>query len=196
LDKSVIQNSREIRSNPTEDKANAKKNETAKKNKSKKNKNEKKSSKNKKVSGKSSKKNSGKKKSQKKKNTKLAKKSKGKKAKSGGKTEKKEGKQKIKDVVGGVKQSGCLASNCLDLAVSYMNLLRVRVTNYQNQKARIARQKGTTQGKADKKTNFMNSLNQLITAGGGNMSNLTCGGKNTTNAGKYTNLLSSRGEHH
>jgi DNA mismatch repair ATPase MutL len=181
------QNSREIRSNPTEHKANAKKNESANKKKSLK--------KHKKASGKSNKKNKNSnndnKKSDKKKKNKSAKKSKGKKKAKSGQKKAKKGKEtgkKVKKLIG-TKQSGCLAANCLDLAVYYINLARVKVTNYQNQKARILRQKGTSQGKADKKANFANSLNQLITAGGGNMSSLSCGGKNTTNVGKYVILF-------
>ena len=73
------------------------------------------------------------------------------------------------------QSSGCLASNCLDLAVYYIGLLRTKVTNYQKQTSRLSKLSAASSSKAGKQSVFSNSLNQLITAGGGNVSNLTCG---------------------
>jgi hypothetical protein len=77
----------------------------------------------------------------------------------------------------------CPAANCLDLAVSYMGLVRTKVANYQKQTARLNRLYAASGGKAAKQSVFANTLNQLIIAGGGNVSNLTCG-TSTTNAGQ------------
>ena len=98
-----------------------------------------------------------------------------------GKSSKKTG-EKRKKVAGTVKQASCLVSNCLDLAVYYIGLVRTKVTYFQNQNARLAKQNLTAQGKAAKKLAFLNSLNQLVTAGGGNMTNLVCS-KNNSNPG-------------
>jgi hypothetical protein len=92
---------------------------------------------------------------------------------------------KMAEKVVDTKQINCLLTNCLDLAIYHMSMMRTKVAYYLNQRARMSRQNETAQAKAGKQTAFIGSLNQLITAGGGNMSNLTCGGKNTTNAGKY-----------
>jgi hypothetical protein len=81
------------------------------------------------------------------------------------------------------QSDSCLAANCLDLAVSYMSLVRTKVANYQKQTTRLSRLNAASGSKAAKQNVFANSLNQLITAGGGNVSNLTCG-SSTSNAGK------------
>ena len=84
----------------------------------------------------------------------------------------------------GRQASGCLAENCLDLAVSYIGLIRNRVTNYQKQISRISRLQAASLTKSGKQNSFTGSLNQLIIAGGGNSSNLTCG-QSQNNSGKY-----------
>ena len=84
----------------------------------------------------------------------------------------------------GRQASGCLAENCLDLAVSYIGLIRNRVTNYQKQISRISRLQAASLTKSGKQNSFTGSLNQLILAGGGNSSNLTCG-QSQNNSGKY-----------
>ena len=85
-------------------------------------------------------------------------------------------------VQGSGRQAGCLASNCLDLAVSYIGLLRTKVTNYQTQTSRLSKLGVASSSKSAKQTVFSNSLNQLITAGGGNASSLACGAS-TNNTG-------------
>jgi hypothetical protein len=183
------------------------KNDKQKKSKTKKNKKKEKGDKNKKqkkktgAKGKAKKKSKGKGKANKKTKGKgkANKKTKGKgkankKTKGNGKAKKKTSvQQKGKQGKSGNKgdrQAGCLASNCLDLAVSYISLLRNKVTNFQNQNNRMARQNATVQAKVGKKMAFMNSLNQLITAGGGNMSSLVCS-KNGTNPGEPPSLIVS-----
>jgi hypothetical protein len=93
-------------------------------------------------------------------------------------------KGKAKKGSSNVKQtSGCLASNCLDLAVSYIGLLRTRVTNYQKQIYRINRNLASSSAKGVKQNSFSTTLNQLITAGQGNISDLVCGASRN-NSGK------------
>ena len=76
----------------------------------------------------------------------------------------------------GQSVNSCLPPTCLDLAVSYMGLVRSRVANFQKQLARLLKQDLAIQTKAAKGANaFQNTLNQLILSGGGNISSLACG---------------------
>jgi len=79
---------------------------------------------------------------------------------------------------------GCLPSNCLDLAVAYVGQLRTKVGNYQKQVSRVSKLGSATTSKSSKQNAFANTLNQLITAGGGNISNLTCG-SSQNNSGDF-----------
>jgi hypothetical protein len=85
------------------------------------------------------------------------------------------------------RQSGSCPGNsdCLDLAVLYMNIARNKVATYQKQTNRFSKLSSASNTKGGKKNAFDNSLNQLITAGGGNVSNMACG-SNTSNAGEMT----------
>jgi hypothetical protein len=128
----------------------------------------------------------GKKKSSSKKKNKSAKKSKKSDGKKNNSVKKKKSSADKKKKSGGKtdrQAAGCLVSNCLDLAVTYIGLLRTRVANFQKQTSRIATLKNFGINKLGKQNLFDSSLNQLITAGGGNMSNLSCGA-NQTNPGK------------
>jgi hypothetical protein len=111
-------------------------------------------------------------------------------------------KQAKKQTKGGVKTSGkggdigrtsrqgttngCLAANCLDLAVYYIGLVRTKVANYQKQLTRISKLTSATTSKLGKRDAFANTLNLLLQSGGGNLSRLACGvgANNTNNAGK------------
>jgi hypothetical protein len=85
------------------------------------------------------------------------------------------------------QSAGCLPSNCLDLAVSYMSLVRTKVANFQKQISRITQLRTSGSSKYGKQNLFENTKNLLITAGGGNISNLTCG-SNQTNAGNNQSI--------
>jgi hypothetical protein len=86
----------------------------------------------------------------------------------------------------GLKQSGngCLVNNCLDLAVSYINLLRTKVANYQKQVARLGKLTAATLGKFAKQNSFVRTVDHLVAAGGGDLRNLSCG-SSTNNTGTY-----------
>jgi hypothetical protein len=83
------------------------------------------------------------------------------------------------------RQSGSCpgSADCLDLAVIYMNLVRNKVATYQKQTTRFTKLSSASNSKSGKQNAFANTLNQLITAGGGNVSNLTCG-SSTNNTGE------------
>ena len=80
--------------------------------------------------------------------------------------------------------SGCLASSCLDLAVAYISLLRTKVANYQKQVTRISKLTAATMAKANKQNAFANAVNQIMSAGGGDLLNLSCGAS-TNNTGIF-----------
>jgi hypothetical protein len=83
-----------------------------------------------------------------------------------------------------LKQSGngCLVNNCLDLAVSYINLLRTKVANYQKQVARLGKLTAATLVKFTKQNSFVRTVDHLVAAGGGDLRNLSCG-SSTNNTG-------------
>jgi hypothetical protein len=85
-----------------------------------------------------------------------------------------------------LKQSGngCLVNNCLDLAVSYINLLRTKVANYQKQVARLGKLTAATLVKFAKQNSFVRTVDHLVAAGGGDLRNLSCG-SSTNNTGTY-----------
>jgi hypothetical protein len=87
-----------------------------------------------------------------------------------------EGKKKKSRTEKSSRQSGgvCLASNCMDLAVYYIGLLSTKVANYQKQLNRIGKLSNATAAKLNKQDAFAKTLNQLITSGGGNLSNISC----------------------
>ena len=78
---------------------------------------------------------------------------------------------------------------CLENAVTAMNRWLRVVSNYKKQSARIKGQKDLADKKKGKKGLFGPVLNQLISAGGGNKSALTCAGSsNSSGAAQLKNL--------
>jgi len=82
----------------------------------------------------------------------------------------------------GRQSSSCLPTNCLDLAVAYIGVLRTKVSNYQKQVTRLGKLNSTSTGKSGKQNAFSNARNHLLAQGGGNLSQLTCG-SSTNNTG-------------
>merc|ERR1712025_1468523 len=78
---------------------------------------------------------------------------------------------------------------CLENAVTAMNRWLRVVSNYKKQSIRIKGQKSLADKKKGKKGLFSPVLNQLISAGGGNKSALTCAGSsNSSGAAQLKNL--------
>ena len=90
------------------------------------------------------------------------------------------------------RKSGCLRQadgKCLENAVTAMNRWLRVVSNYKKQSARIKGQKAVADKKKGKKGLFGPVLNQLVSAGGGNKSALTCAGSsNSSGAAQLKNL--------
>jgi hypothetical protein len=86
------------------------------------------------------------------------------------------------------------SQNCLDLVVTYMNLVRNKVATYQKQANRFTKLSSASSAKLSKQSAFDNVLNQLILAGGGNVSTLTCGasGNNSGECGGWHNFSPRR----
>merc|ERR1711862_921102 len=78
---------------------------------------------------------------------------------------------------------------CLENAVTAMNRWLRVVSNYKKQSIRIKGQKSLADKKKGKKGLFGPVLNQLVSAGGGNKSALTCAGSsNSSGAAQLKNL--------
>jgi len=90
------------------------------------------------------------------------------------------------------KVRGCARQadgKCLENAVTAMNRWLRVVSNYKKQSARIKGMKDQADKKKGKKGLFAPVLNQLVSAGGGNKSALTCAGSsNSSGAAQLKNL--------
>ena len=70
-----------------------------------------------------------------------------------------------------------LTTDCVDTAVSYLKLLKDKVSNYEKQVSRMKTQRKTGINKAGKKGIFRGSVQRIVRAGGGNVSSLACNGE-------------------
>jgi len=78
---------------------------------------------------------------------------------------------------------------CLDNAMNYLKIMKDNVGNYMRQEARAKRANKTGHGKNKKKGGFKKVLHQIVEAGGGNKSELSCNGNtNSTGAKQLKNL--------
>merc|ERR1711892_702807 len=76
-----------------------------------------------------------------------------------------------------------LGASCLTDLINALKYERDAVANFMNQKARAEDFKKLIGKKGEKNDDFKNSTTCLLTALGGNVSNLTCGSQNTSGAG-------------
>jgi len=79
-----------------------------------------------------------------------------------------------------------LGASCLTDLINALKYERDAVANFMNQKARAEDFKKLIGKKGAKNDDFKNSTTYLLTALGGNVSNLTCGSQNTSGAGAVT----------
>merc|ERR1712037_750853 len=79
-----------------------------------------------------------------------------------------------------VRSSSCMNETCINTAMSYMKIMKDRVSNFLRQKTRITKFQTTAGNKAGKKGLFGPILNRIREAGGGNSSNLKCNGDNSS----------------
>merc|ERR1711874_589427 len=74
-------------------------------------------------------------------------------------------------------RSSGLNETCLIQAVFFMKLWKDTVANYQKQKSRMTKQNSTGSGKSGKKGLFAPIAHRLVDIGGGNKTNMSCGGE-------------------
>ena len=74
------------------------------------------------------------------------------------------------------RSSSTVSSNCYSKTVLMMKIWKDVVSNFKKQNARMKAQNKTGQGKSGKKGLFAPTAFKLIDIGGGNRSNLSCGG--------------------
>merc|ERR1712038_1193675 len=90
--------------------------------------------------------------------------------------------------------SGCMNETCINTAMSYMKIMKDKVSNFLRQKTRVSKYSTTSGNKAGKKGLFGPILNRIREAGGGNSSNLKCNGDNAgAGAKQLANLTSLLG---
>merc|ERR1711881_617478 len=77
------------------------------------------------------------------------------------------------------RSSSCMNETCINTAMSYMKIMKDRVSNFLRQKTRIGKFQTTAGNKAGKKGLFGPILNRIREAGGGNSSNLKCNGNSS-----------------
>merc|ERR1712218_731725 len=80
--------------------------------------------------------------------------------------------------------SGCMNETCINTAMSYMKIMKDKVSNFLRQKTRVSKYSTTSGNKAGKKGLFGPILNRIREAGGGNSSNLKCNGDNSSAGAK------------
>ena len=82
-----------------------------------------------------------------------------------------------------------ITTDCVDTAISYLKLLKDKISNFEAQLSRMKVQTKTGKSKAGKKGIFGGVIRRLVRAGGGNVSNLACSGEtNSAGAEKLRNL--------
>ena len=91
----------------------------------------------------------------------------------------------------GKKGSTCLSTDCVEKAVSYLKLLKDNIGNYEKQLNRMKSQNKSGRNKVGKKEIFGSMIQRLLRAGGGNASNLTCGGNSTSSGAETLKNLTS-----
>ena len=86
------------------------------------------------------------------------------------------------------RNSSCLSTDCVDLAVSINELMRFKVSNFQKQVKRILKKREIGSKKSSKNSVFKSALSRLAVSGG-NMSDPVCSGSTgNTGAQQITNL--------
>jgi hypothetical protein len=84
-----------------------------------------------------------------------------------------------------------LDSKCEALARNYVALMRPEaMAKYKKQVSRVSNLSTATSAKSGKQNASVDTLNQLITAGGSNISNLTCGTSQNNSGIEYANICS------
>merc|ERR1719225_880738 len=92
------------------------------------------------------------------------------------------------------RQNKCMNESCINTAMSYMKIMKDKVSNFLRQKTRVSKYSTTSGNKAGKKGLFGPILNRIREAGGGNSSNLKCNGDNAgAGAKQLANLTSLLG---
>jgi len=98
---------------------------------------------------------------------------------------------KGRKIKGSQRATRCMNETCINTAMSYMKIMKDKVSNFLRQKTRIGKHQTTSGNKAGKKGLFGPILNRIREAGGGNSSNLRCNGDNSGAGAKQLKNLTS-----
>merc|ERR1712223_1241835 len=89
------------------------------------------------------------------------------------------------------RQNTCMNESYINTAMSYMKIMKDKVSNFLRQKTRVSKYSTTSGNKAGKKGLFGPILNRIREAGGGNSSNLKRNGDNSSAGAKQLANLTS-----
>lgn len=98
-------------------------------------------------------------------------------------------KKKVRNIQG--RAETCMNETCINTAMSYMKIMKDKVSNFLRQKTRVGKYSTTSANKHGKKGLFGPILNRIREAGGGNSSNLKCNGDNSSAGAKQLANLTS-----
>ena len=88
------------------------------------------------------------------------------------------------------KNSTCLPTTCVNIAVQAMKLIKDKVANFEKQDKRITKNLGIGGKKSGKQHDFKPTLQRLADATGGNISNPVCSGSSESAGAKQMLNLS------
>ena len=85
-----------------------------------------------------------------------------------------------------------ISSACFEQSITIMKMWKDVISNFEKQKKRMEKQNGTGSNKSGKKGAFSGVYQQLLSAGGGDKTNLTCAGSShSEGATRLSSLTSS-----
>ena len=84
-----------------------------------------------------------------------------------------------------------VSDSCFEQVVTIMKMWKDIISNFEKQKKRMEKQNGTGSNKSGKKGAFTGVYQKLVSAGGGEKTNLTCGGSSDSEGAAWLTSLTS-----
>ena len=87
--------------------------------------------------------------------------------------------------------SRAVSDSCFEQVVTIMKMWKDVISNFEKQKKRMEKQNGTGSNKSGKKGAFTGVYQNLVSAGGGDKTNLTCAGSSDSEGAAWLTSLTS-----
>ena len=87
--------------------------------------------------------------------------------------------------------SRAVSDSCFEEVVTIMKMWKDVISNFEKQKKRMEKQNGTGSNKSGKKGAFTGVYQKLVSAGGGDKTNLTCAGSSDSEGAAWLTSLTS-----